>query len=175
MTFASNLYAEKIYAEHPTCMWALDDNANFARMMSDANLDLSTVTLTKSPSGTTISKVTSFGIYQTPPITSADTFAITLPNNAFTSGSATASFYQSTGTSISSTSDSFAIGFHYYSDSPYITSITLGYSVGGTLQDSQTFSIPAQKGWNFITKTFDNHTAAQIVQLYFGFALKIHS
>jgi len=171
MTFASNLYAEKIYAEHPICMWALDDNADFARMMSDANLQLNTVSLTKTPStGWTINEITSFSSYQTPPIGSAKTFEITLPPNNFTSGVATASFYQATGTSISSVSDSFTIGFYYYTDSPYINSVTVGYAVGNTLQDSETFSVPAQAGWNFVTKTFDNHSASQIVQLYFGFA-----
>ena len=46
MTVPSNLYAEKIYAEHPTIMWALDDQVDYISLVdeTDRNVSLWTVT-----------------------------------------------------------------------------------------------------------------------------------
>jgi hypothetical protein len=35
MTVLSNLYAEKIYAEHPIATWHLDDSADYISLISD--------------------------------------------------------------------------------------------------------------------------------------------
>ena len=40
MSSPSNLYAEKIYAEQPIALWALDDECSFASFFSTANLQL---------------------------------------------------------------------------------------------------------------------------------------
>ena len=37
MTVLSNLYAEKLYSEHPIAIWHLDDNADYISLISDAN------------------------------------------------------------------------------------------------------------------------------------------
>jgi signal transduction protein with GAF and PtsI domain len=42
MANPSNLYAEKIFAEHPSALWALDDTANFISYISSSTQDLST-------------------------------------------------------------------------------------------------------------------------------------
>jgi hypothetical protein len=36
----SNLYAEKIFSEHPIAMWALDDQADYISLISDAKRDI---------------------------------------------------------------------------------------------------------------------------------------
>ena len=41
MSTPSNLYAEKIYAEHPQFMWALDDQADYVSLISEANREIS--------------------------------------------------------------------------------------------------------------------------------------
>ena len=46
MTTASNLYAEKIFAEHPLAIWPLDDSADYISLISEAQRNISTWTLT---------------------------------------------------------------------------------------------------------------------------------
>jgi hypothetical protein len=41
MSTPSNLYAEKVFAEHPTGLWALDDKADYVSLISEADRDLS--------------------------------------------------------------------------------------------------------------------------------------
>jgi hypothetical protein len=168
MTFASNLYAEKIYAEHPICLWALDDNADYVKMMTDDKLILHTPSTFTISNIASLSNITNFNNYQTPPISSAASTKITLSNTAFSSGAAVAALYNNSGTLISSVSDSFTISFYYYADNPYIKSIKVGYVIGSTLQTSETFSITSS-GWNFITKSFDNSASDKTVKVYLEF------
>ena len=46
MSNPSNLYAEKVYSEHPTILWALDDTCDYLSLLSASNSDLSNWTLT---------------------------------------------------------------------------------------------------------------------------------
>ena len=43
MSTKSNLYAEKIFAEHPIGLWSLDDNADYLSLISEAQRDLSSL------------------------------------------------------------------------------------------------------------------------------------
>ena len=167
MVNPSNLYAERIYAEHPISLWALDDNADYVKMMSDTNLTLDLATLTKS--NLTTADITSFSSYQTPPLIDAQTTEITLSNSAFSGGAGVASLYHTTGTSINSNTNSFTVSFYYYSANPYITSIKVGYKVAGTTINSETFTLSESNSWQFITKTFSN-PSTQTVQLFLEFA-----
>ena len=166
MVNPSNLYAERIYAEHPISLWALDDNADYLRMMNDTNLTLDLATLTKS--NLTTADITTFSSYQTPPLFDAETTEITLSNTAFSGGTATASLFHTTGTSVNSSTNSFTVSFYYYSANPYITSIKVGYKVGGTTIASETFTLTDSHNWQFITKTFSN-PSTQVVQLFLEF------
>ena len=44
MSTPSNLYAEKVFAEHPTGLWALDDKADYISLISEAQRVLSDTT-----------------------------------------------------------------------------------------------------------------------------------
>jgi len=46
MTTPSNLYAEKIFAEHPTIMWALDDSADYISLVDETDRNVSLWTIT---------------------------------------------------------------------------------------------------------------------------------
>ena len=46
MSSPSNLYAEKIFAEHPIALWALDDEAHYISLISEEQRDLSNWTIT---------------------------------------------------------------------------------------------------------------------------------
>lgn len=41
MSIPSNLYAEKIFAEHPSALWSLDDQADYVSLISEQNRNLS--------------------------------------------------------------------------------------------------------------------------------------
>jgi hypothetical protein len=45
MPSPSNIYAEKVFAEHPTALWALDDQADFVSLISETDRDLSSWTI----------------------------------------------------------------------------------------------------------------------------------
>ena len=40
MSSPSNLYAEKVFAEHPIALWPLDDVADYVSLVSETNRDL---------------------------------------------------------------------------------------------------------------------------------------
>jgi hypothetical protein len=39
MSQPSNLYAEKVYSEHPTILWALDDKADYITLITEEQRD----------------------------------------------------------------------------------------------------------------------------------------
>jgi hypothetical protein len=43
MSNPSNLYAEKIYSEHPVVLWALDDQLDYIGLISEAQRNLATL------------------------------------------------------------------------------------------------------------------------------------
>ena len=46
MSTPSNLYAEKVFAEHPTGLWALDDKVDYVSLISEEQRNLSNWTIT---------------------------------------------------------------------------------------------------------------------------------
>ncbi len=46
MSNPSNLYAEKIYAEHPVALWALDDVADYISLIDEADRNVTSWTIT---------------------------------------------------------------------------------------------------------------------------------
>lgn len=179
MANPSNLYAEKIYSEHPVAMWALDDGADYIQIPTDNNLNLGsigalgTVTtyFTQANSGVNLvtgNNAPDFNNYLTPPIESARTTELVLPNNNFVANAAYATLTNTTGTTIDSSTNAFTISFYYYANNSNITSITVGYKVGGTIISSETFSVTSSNAWNFITKTFSN-SSTQVAKIYIRF------
>ena len=45
MSNPSNLYAEKVFAEHPVALWPLDDSVDYISLISEANRDLTLWTI----------------------------------------------------------------------------------------------------------------------------------
>ena len=43
MSNPSNLYAEKVYSEHPLVLWALDDTVDYKSLISEARRNLATL------------------------------------------------------------------------------------------------------------------------------------
>ena len=41
MSNPSNLYAEKIFSEHPVALWALDDKSDYVMLLDNTDKDIS--------------------------------------------------------------------------------------------------------------------------------------
>ena len=46
MSNPSNLYAEKVFSEHPTVLWALDDTADYISLITEAQRSFTSWTVT---------------------------------------------------------------------------------------------------------------------------------
>ena len=118
MANPSNLYAEKVFAEHPIALWSLDDDAGFASFISDANKDLTT--WTKTGAGATVTSFNNAN-FPYPPLEDEKTTQIAI------SGSASTVTLTSTATFTSTQAETFSIGFYLYDNSQVITKVEVGY------------------------------------------------
>ena len=54
MATTSNLYAEKVFAEHPLGLWALDEPADYVSLINDLDRDMTMEWILKDSSGNPI-------------------------------------------------------------------------------------------------------------------------
>jgi hypothetical protein len=153
MTVPSNLYAEKVFAEHPTILWALDDTVDYISLINEADRDVSGWTITNATATTsTISNepfpdsITSF-IDGDVPTGSFETVSCVSQNII--------NF-----TNLSADMKTFCVGAYFYSDSAYLTSVSIGYQYTDTtssqiVEKLQTFNTSVYQSWSFISGTFD--------------------
>ena len=66
MSNPSNLYAEKIYSEHPLVLWALDDKADYISLITEAQRDIDNL-------WTTTGAATSLGVIDNEPFPDSTT------------------------------------------------------------------------------------------------------
>ena len=154
MNIASNLYAEKIFAEHPLAIWPLDDSADYISLISEAQRDISTWTKT---AGTVISGSTPVfnGQNQIQPFPDSyrKVFRSTLP----VAPSNTTSYIKSANLvnfqSLNPTLQTFALSTYYYTASANIVSISIGYEYDGG-SEFKDFTIIKSEAWTPISATF---------------------
>ena len=118
MTTPSNLYAEKIFAEHPTILWALDDQADYISLIDETDRDLGLWTVTN---GTATSSsfsnepfpdsVTSIIEGDVPAVTSESVVCVSQNIINFTE--------------IDQYLKTFCVGAYFYSESPYLTAVSI--------------------------------------------------
>ena len=155
MSNPSNLYAEKIYAEHPMAFWALDDQADYITLLSDYSRDLTTW---KDPINGTVSHhlVDSDAPFPESPVTK------------ITGGLVESEFGQvvcisqdiTNFSSLNKDLSTFSIGAFINSISVYGYSFEIGYEYddtisGSTIQRLKTFVSSVQDRWVFVSETFD--------------------
>jgi hypothetical protein len=165
MSTSSNLYAEKIFSEHPLSLWALDDVVDYISLISEEQRDMSGW---KDIIGATVSESSS--------VTSP--FPQSITNSLIGTGESE-SVNQITCisqdiinmSSLSREFGNFSIGGYFYSDSATISGFELGYeyydvATGTTVQKLKSFQTPINKSWVFISETFeipDDNTTMRIV------------
>ena len=145
MTNPSNVYAEKIYSEHPIALWALDDVSDFVSLLTPSNqgmvgwnVDDGTRSIAP-PSGFNLQ------IPNSPSIkinaTATDQVLITSPELL--------NFRD-----LDPQKDSFNFGFFFNPRTDKVTSVRIGYKYESTPTVWETFTNFVENSWVFLNKTF---------------------
>jgi hypothetical protein len=166
MVNPSNLYAEKIFSEHPIALWTLDDDIRYLSLISESTRDISTDwTISNSFVATNYSK-TSYPYYK------LDTY-VTRISKASVSTSGT--IVLDSPEMLSVNSDGFSVGFYYFLDSPYITQIEIGYYDAGTATTTYATAIPVGElaTWNFASAIFNNAVEDVTIKIRFTYIAPI--
>jgi len=152
MANPSNLYAEKIYSEHPTALWALDDRCDFASYLAKSSRQVSAWTAT----GTDLveefdASVAPFSVLKDEDTAkiSGDPVNLVVNDENFVTLTSTATF--------SSTQDSFSIGFYFYAFTSAIKSVSVSYSGGAPVETL----IESSEKWQFVTTQFVGAASAK--------------
>lgn len=148
MANPSNLYAEKIFAEQPSALFTLDDDADYLSLIS--NRDLTNVTWTKSG----VTSVTEVGINATParPVDDFTVYRVLLPEPSSTVSNPDATATLSLA-NIDIPSGGFSAGLYLYFTNPYFKTITIKATSTNTYSDSVTLTYADMGEWLFISKT----------------------
>jgi hypothetical protein len=166
MSTPSNLYAEKVFAEHPTGLWALDDNADYISLISEPQRNLSNWTITG-------------GTHQDYPQSIGEPFI-----NSYV-GKITATPTSNESASIVAISNeimdlrdlntylkTFSVGGYFYSESSYIAGFEIGYQYedttsGQIVTNLKNYDTIINNSWVFISETFDTPPDDSKIQLVF--------
>lgn len=146
----SNLYAERIYAEHPLALWTFDDDMSYLQLFTDGQQDLSDGSYWTY----TNLDVENIEQYSTTPISDS-------PQARFSASSSAQSLYEISSTFSVSSSSFFSsekstacFSAHVYQTSIFISSFEIGISYGGS-DYSEIYSFGSNVGWNKISHTFE--------------------
>jgi len=155
MSNPSNLYAEKVYSEHPTVLWALDDSADYISLITEAQRAFTSWTRTN---------VTSIAATSAP---SVEPFTDSVVNKLNLVIPANTSF------TITCTSDdlvnfsnlntdlaTFSVGAYFFDSSAFLDSVSVGYEYTDTttaqnVQELSTFNTNLNASWGFVSGTFE--------------------
>ena len=166
MSSPSNLYAEKIFSEHPIVLWALDDKLDYVSLISEAQrniLGLWEKSNCTSSSGSALTGEPFPDSYNTKiscsvPVTATNEAVLISPDLVN---------FQDLDLSLKT----FCVGTHFYSNSPYLESVLIGYEYTDTttsqiIQNLKTFKTSLFQQWGFVSETFnipDESTSIRIV------------
>jgi hypothetical protein len=158
MSTPSNLYAEKIYAEHPMAFWSLDDKADYISLINDSQRDLADSVYWKSALNGSAS---AYALTEKSPFPES-------PITKITGDLGDSEFGQvvciskdiSNFSSLNKELSTFSIGAFINSLSVYSYSFEIGYEYddttsGSTIQRLKTYVSSVQDRWIFISETFD--------------------
>jgi hypothetical protein len=172
MSIPSNLYAEKIFAEHPQRLWALDDVSDYVSIISEENRNLSSWDIVNGSSEITqqfldtpfpqsvVNKIT-------PTQISGETFSVTLVSPDIIDIN-----------DLNNTLKTFSIGSYFYTESPYVLGIEIGYRYYDTILSEyidilKPYDISIRDRWIFLSETFnpdfENSSIKVVIKFNFVF------
>jgi hypothetical protein len=156
MSTPSNLYAEKVFAEHPVALWALDDQLDYLSLITESQRTISSTwdgdgggsnPTIAPPSGIPFPDSSVSTIYSFVPTTSTQDVNAWSPNLI--------NF-----TDLDQELGSFCVGAYIYCDSAYMNSISIGYeytdpSTSEIVRNYKTFNTSVTQSWLFVSETFE--------------------
>jgi len=154
MSSPSNLYAEKIFAEHPIALWPLDDTVNYFSLIVESDRDLTSWTISNGTAQTETN------ISEEPFISSYVTeLSGDVPEDDIGQVSAISNNVQNF-LDLDSEIGTISIGTYIYSLNAYITSIEIGYEYEDpdtleTIQVLKSKDTPIVSKWFLILETFE--------------------
>ena len=169
MSNPSNLYAEKVFAEHPTGLWALDDKADYISLISESQRVLSNSARWTITGGIASNYTQSV---DEPFIDSyVGKITATPTSNELASITATSSDIIEL-TSLNSYLKTFSVGGYFYSQSAYIAGFEIGYQYtdttsGQNITHLKNYDTVINNNWIFISETFDTPPDDTAIRLVF--------
>jgi hypothetical protein len=156
MSIPSNLYAEKVFGEHPIALWPLDENVDYLqlipaenRFVDDTNV-WSVLNCTVSESFSLDSPIHDESVYQVS--SSASSSFSLLGQDIITDY-------------VNEDLGSLTVGFYFYPASSNISQVELGYSQRGN-EFSKTFNISEYNTWKYLSNTFALQDQDSLVVAY---------
>jgi hypothetical protein len=155
MSNPSNLYAEKVFSEHPLVLWALDDKADYVSLITEEQRDIDSNWFV---SGATTSLA--IGLESEPFSDSVTTVINGDVPIGLTSEFTLVSEDLVNLTSLSPYLGTLSVGTYFYLNSVYVNSISIGFEYTDTtslqiVQKLKEFENPVYSNWAFISETFD--------------------
>jgi hypothetical protein len=154
MSNPSNLYAEKIYSEHPLVLWALDDKLDYIGLISETQRNIATLW---TPTSATLAA--SFEDLKQP-FTNSHLTRVRL--DIPVSETLEASIVSPNILNFNTLQDlgTFTVGSYFYSDSVFLQTVSIGYeytdpSTSQIVQNLKTFTSSLYQNWGFISETFE--------------------
>lgn len=153
MSTTSNLYAEKIYAEHPIALWSLDDKADYISLIDESDRDILTWSINNGTAAVHALSDEPFPESQTTKITGVltteDFGQIVCVSNEIVNFS-----------TLNDNLSTFSVGAFFNSISAYASSFEIGYEYfdttsGSKIQRLKTYTTSVKDKWFFISETFD--------------------
>jgi hypothetical protein len=145
----SNLYAEKIFSEHPIALWALDDKNDYISLISENQRKFFNSSFwTVSSNATALQENVS-----SEPFVESSTTKVTAtgPETEVTLTSADIKRF----VDLDSYQKTFSVGLYLYDITGSINSISIGYQYGaGPTQALKSFETSVPNKWVFVSETF---------------------
>jgi hypothetical protein len=172
MSTSSNLYAEKVFSEHPIALWALDDKADYLSLITESQRSSANW---KETVGTVPEQL----LLKTSPFPTSVTNILNarITDEAFGEISCVTNDIINF-SEMNQDLKTFCIGTYFYSDTAAISGIKIGYeyydtTTGQIIQNLKTFLSPVSREWSFISETFDipdqNTTVRIVIKINYFF------
>jgi len=154
MASPSNLYAEKIFSEHPSILWSLDDSLDYISLISENQRNITNWTL----AGATATEDSSLF---DEPFLQSKTFK--LIGNVPSEDSAEITLVSENIINFNDLNQdlaNFTIGTYVYSKSAYITGYSIGYEYyddtsGLNIQKLKSYTTTIADQWVFLSETYE--------------------
>jgi hypothetical protein len=166
MSNPSNLYAEKIYSEHPLVLWALDDKLDYKSLIAEAQRNLATLW---TPTDATLA-ASSEDLDEPFVDSHLSRIRVSVP----VSETLEASVVSPNILNFNTLADlgTFTVGSYFYSNSLFLQTVSIGYeytdpATSTIVQNLKTFTTTLYQKWGFISETFEIPNVSAQLRLVF--------